>query len=214
MGTSLTRVNSSHYFSAPEGPFSRRRINVELAGRQVEVSTSAGIFSPEAVDKGTQVLLREVPAPAASGQLLDIGCGWGPLALTMAMLSPDATVWAVDINERARVLCAENAAALGLENVRVCAPEEVPAGQRFATIWSNPPIRIGKPALHELLELWLPRLDEGGEAWLVVQKNLGADSLLTWMTSMLAVVGEDFSAERTASSKGFRILRVARGRIG
>ncbi|WP_223881438.1 class I SAM-dependent methyltransferase [Nesterenkonia ebinurensis] len=242
-------MNSSHYFSSPEGPFKRHRIQVELAGRQAEVVTSAGIFSPDGVDKGTQVLLREVPDPSPSGHLLDIGCGWGPVALTMAMLSPEATVWAVDINERARTLCAENAAALGLENVRVCAPDEMPGGHRFATIWSNPPIRIGKPALHELLELWLPRLEEappsepgsaealareakeagprgpvteqsavqhpaeGGSAWLVVQKNLGADSLLTWLKSMLAVVGDDFAAERAASSKGFRILRVSRGSI-
>ncbi|WP_120004349.1 class I SAM-dependent methyltransferase [Nesterenkonia muleiensis] len=207
-------MNSSHYFDAAEGPFERRRVTVQLAGREVQVSTAGGIFSPDAVDKGTEVLLREVPEPAASGHLLDIGCGWGPMALTMAMLSPQAKVWAVDVSERARILCAENAEELGLENVRVCAPEEVPSGHLFATIWSNPPIRIGKPALHQLLQLWLPRLDAGGEAHLVVQKNLGADSLLTWLKSMLAAVGDDFAAERTASSKGFRILRISRGQSG
>lgn len=204
-------MNSSHYFRSPEGPFERRHVGARLAGRDVQVSTAGGIFSPDGIDKGTEVLLREVPDPAAEGHLLDIGCGWGPIALTMAMLSPEAQVWAVDINERSRILCAENAAALGLDNVQVCAPEEVPAGQLFATIWSNPPIRIGKPALHELLQLWLPRLEHGGEAQLVVQKNLGADSLLTWLKSMLVAVGEDFTAERTASSKGFRILQITRG---
>lgn len=207
-------MNSSHYFRSPEGPFQRRQVLVQLAGRQLELSTAGGIFSPDGVDKGTEVLLREVPEPAVSGHLLDIGCGWGPVALTMAMLSPQAQVWAVDVNERARTLCAENAAQLGLDNVRVCAPEQVPSGHLFATIWSNPPIRIGKPALHELLQLWLPRLESGGEAYLVVQKNLGADSLLTWLKSMLVVVGDDFAAERSASSKGFRILRVSRRRTG
>ncbi|NLS10960.1 methyltransferase [Nesterenkonia sp. MY13] len=212
-------MKDAHYFRSPEGPFERREISVELAGRQTTVSTAGGIFSPDGVDKGTQVLLREVPAPASGGDLLDIGCGWGPIALTMAVQSPQATVWAVDVNERSRVLCAENAQRLGLENIRVCAPEEVPGGIQFATIWSNPPIRIGKQALHELLELWLPRLqqpqtgEDPAEAWLVVQKNLGADSLLTWMKSMLAVVGDDFAAERAASSKGFRMLRVTREQV-
>ena len=214
MGTSLAMMNSSHYFDSAAGPFERRRIGVRLAGRQLEVSTAGGIFSPDGVDKGTEVLLREVPDPPASGHLLDIGCGWGPVALTMAMLSPQAQIWAVDVNERARTLCAENAAQLGLDNVQVCAPEQVPSGHLFAAIWSNPPIRIGKPALHQLLQLWLPRLDAGGDAHLVVQKNLGADSLLTWLKSMLAAVGDGFTAERATSSKGFRILRISRGKTG
>ena len=204
-------MNSAHYFSSQSGPFERRRIPVTLAGRPFSAITAGGIFSPEGVDKGTEILLSEVPAPAAAGHVLDIGCGWGPIALTQAMLAPETEVWAVDVNERARALCAENAAELELNNVRVCAPEEVPQGLQFATIWSNPPIRIGKPALHALLQLWLPRLADGGEAHLVVQKNLGADSLLTWLKSMLAAVGEDFTVERVSSSKGFRILRVQRG---
>lgn len=204
-------MSSSHYFSAaPDTPFERRRLDVELAGRAVTVSTAGGIFSPEGVDKGTAVLLRHVPDPSSSGHLLDIGCGWGPITLTMAMKSPGATVWAVDVNERARRLCAENAGALGLTNVHVMAPEEVPSGVRFDTIWSNPPIRVGKAVLHELLELWLPRLADDADAWLVVQKNLGADSLLTWIRSMLASVGEDFTADRPETDKGFRLLRVRR----
>lgn len=204
-------MSSSHYFSvSPDSPFERRRLQVELEGRPVTVSTAGGIFSPEGVDKGTAVLLKHVPDPAPTGHLLDIGCGWGPIALTMAMRSPKATVWAVDVNERSRTLCAENAAALGLENVQVMAPEEVPSAVRFDTIWSNPPIRVGKKVLHELLELWLPRLAEDAEAWMVVQKNLGADSLLTWIRSMLASVGEDFSADRPETDKGFRLLRVRR----
>lgn len=203
---------SSHYFSPdPDQPMVRRQIQAELAGRAVTVTTAGGIFSPEGVDRGTSVLLGRVPDPSPEGQLLDIGCGWGPMALTMAIQSPGAHVWAVDVNERARTLCAENADALGLENVTVAAPQDVPTGMRFDTIWSNPPIRVGKQALHVLLELWLPRLAEDADAWLVVQKNLGADSLLTWLKSMLAVVGDDFSAERVDTSKGFRILRVHRG---
>lgn len=204
-------MSSQHYFSStPSGPLKRREIDVDLAGRAVSVVTAGGIFSPEGIDKGTAVLLKHVPDPAPAGHLLDIGCGWGPIALTMALRSPEAAVWAVDVNERARELCAENARRLGLDNVEVLSPDQVPAGVRFDTIWSNPPIRVGKAVLHELLVLWLPRLADDAEAWLVVQKNLGADSLLTWIRSMLAAVGDDFDADRPETDKGFRLLRVTR----
>jgi 16S rRNA (guanine1207-N2)-methyltransferase len=209
--TTIHPVNSQHYFSAsPEGPFTRRAVNVSLDGRAVSVSTAGGIFSPDGVDKGTAVLLKHAPDPARQGNLLDVGCGWGPLALTLAMRSPQATVWAVDVNERSRVLCAENAAALGLSNVKVLAPEEVPAEIEFDTIWSNPPIRVGKEVLHGLLEHWLPRLGVGGEAWLVVQKNLGADSLLAWIGTMLSAKEGEFHSARAETAKGFRLLQITR----
>src|SRR5438128_12147254 len=152
-------MEPAHYFNAqPDVPDVRRPLNVVLDGKERVLETSAGIFSPDGVDKGTAVLLEEAPDPAREGELLDIGCGWGPIALTMALRSPAATVHAVDVNERSLALTAANARRLGLENVRTALPDDVPIDARFATIWSNPPIRIGKHALHELLLLWLPRL--------------------------------------------------------
>ena len=197
-----------HYFSAePQQPEQRRELRVRLVGREVEVVTSGGIFCPDRLDLGTSVLLREVPDPPPGGNLLDLGSGWGPIALSLAMLSPAATVWAVDINRRALRRTADNAARLGLPGVRALTPPEVPADLAFDVIWSNPPIRIGKAALHELLLTWLPRLTPGGNAYLVVQRNLGADSLQTWLTGTL---GTDFVVSRHASAKGFRVLRVER----
>jgi 16S rRNA G1207 methylase RsmC len=181
---------------------------VTLAGRAVTVRTAPGIFSPDGLDRGTAVLLREVPSPPAEGHVLDVGCGWGPIALTLGMLSPAATVWAVDVNERSVALARANARSLGLDNVRVLAPDEVPADLRFAAIWSNPPIRIGKAALHELLLTWLPRLEAGGAAYLVVQKNLGSDSLQRWLREQLPAAA--YAVERFASDKGFRVLAVRR----
>jgi 16S rRNA (guanine1207-N2)-methyltransferase len=128
------------------------------------------------IDAGTKFLLLKAPPPASTGDLLDIGCGTGAIALAMAQRSPGATVWAVDVNERARDLCRGNAERNGLANVRVCAPDDVPADAQFATIWSNPAIRIGKPALHAMLLRWLTRLSPGGQAVLVVHKHLGSDS--------------------------------------
>lgn len=203
---------ASHYFDDdPAAPERRRTVTVRLAGREVSVQTANGIFSPDGVDKGTAALFASVPAPPASGRFLDVGAGWGPIALTLALRSPEAEVTAVEVNDRSLQLTRDNAAALGLANVTAQRPEEVPADGEFDLIWSNPPIRIGKAALHELLERWLPRLAPGGEAWLVVQKNLGADSLLPWIQGMLdARAPGAFTAGRADSVKGFRILKVVR----
>jgi 16S rRNA G1207 methylase RsmC len=199
-------MESAHYFSAqPAGPFTRKPLTVELAGETRQLHTSSGIFSPDGIDKGTAVLLAEVPPPSPQGNLLDIGCGWGPIALTMALRAPHSTVYAVDVNERCVILTNENAAALGLKNLRASTPEGVDARLRFDTIWSNPPIRIGKDELHSLLILWLPRLAPGGSAWLVVQKNLGSDSLQRWLAAEL---DSSFTVTRESTSKSFRILRV------
>ena len=149
-------------------------------------------------------MLRAVPAPPASGNLLDLGCGYGPIACTLAHRAPEATVWAVDVNERALALTAQNAQRLGLGGVRAVTPEQVPEDLLLDGIWSNPPIRIGKQALHELLSSWLRRLVPEGAAWLVVQRNLGGDSLGAWLSSV------GYAVERAGSRKGYRILRVAK----
>ncbi|MGP7961353.1 class I SAM-dependent methyltransferase [Sanguibacter sp. A247] len=197
-------MNEDHYFTAvPASADERRHLTVTLAGREVEVETATGVFSPGHIDLGTRVLLRTVPTPPATGDLLDLGCGWGPVALTMALESPDATVWAVDVNERALDLVRRNATRLGLTNVRAVRPQDVPADVRFAAVWSNPPIRVGKEALHDMLRTWLPRLAPGAAGHLVVQRNLGADSLSAWIDREVAP-----GTAKCASAKGFRVLLV------
>ncbi|HEV7148279.1 MAG TPA: methyltransferase [Pedococcus sp.] len=198
-----------HYFTAePASPAQQRAMTVRLAGREVSVRTASGVFSPDAVDKGTAVLLREVPAPPPSGTLLDLGCGWGPIALTLAMASPEATVYAVDVNERSLDLTRTNATSLGLSRVVATQPDGIPDEVRFDAIWSNPPIRVGKAALHAMLQHWLPRLAPGGVAYLVVQKNLGSDSLQRWLHEQLDPDG--LVVTRFASDKGFRVIEVRR----
>ena len=194
-----------HYFSPdPAAPKSLRAIRVPIAGREREMVTATGVFSGDRLDAGTEVLLAAVPAPPESGELLDLGCGWGPIAATLATRSPDARVWAVDVNARALSLVERNAELLSLPNIVPATPDAVPEQLRFATIWSNPPIRIGKPQLHALLETWIPRLEPGGTAWLVVQKHLGADSLLRWLAERF----EGFDVERADSKRTYRIIAV------
>lgn len=171
----------------------------------MQVLTASGIFSPGGVDKGTRILLDEAPAPQGA-RMLDIGCGWGPITLTLAMAAPDAEVYGVEVNSRSAQLTEMNAERLGLTNVTVAAPDALDESLTFDTIWSNPPIRVGKDVLHGIMHAWLPRLAPGGTAYLVVQKNLGSDSLQKW----LAEAFPDLEVARYATSKGFRILEVHR----
>ncbi|BDZ38546.1 class I SAM-dependent methyltransferase [Microbacterium suwonense] len=199
---------SDHYFSAaPASAENLRTIHVTLAGRDLELTTASGIFSPDRLDAGTAVLLNNMPPLPPGGDFLDLGCGWGPITLTMALSAPHATVWAVDVNERALDLVRRNAQALGLTNVNAVRPEDVPDDVVFRTIRSNPPIRVGKSELHDMLEHWIPRLDERSDAWLVVQRNLGSDSLQRWM-AMTFTPG--YSVHRAATGKGYRVLKVRR----
>ena len=193
---------ASHYFDEePTTESAPREVVLLLPDAQFTLGTDRGVFGYDRIDAGTKLLLLKAPPPAATGDLLDLGCGTGAIALTMARRAPGATVWAIDVNERARDLCRANAERNGLGNVRVCAPDEVPDGVRFATVWSNPAIRIGKPALHTMLRRWLGRSAAQGEALMVVHKHLGSDSLQVWLTD------EGWPTTRIASASGYRILR-------
>ncbi|MCU1452517.1 MAG: transporter [Acidimicrobiales bacterium] len=198
-----------HYFSAqPSAPSSPRSLRLALPdGISLALTTDAGVFSADAVDAGTRLLLAEGPAVRAGGTVLDLGCGYGPIACALAARGgPDTTVWAVDVNERALALCRANADAAGLAaGVHTATPDAVPDDVRFDQVWSNPPIRVGKRILHDMLTRWLGQLSADGEGLLVVHKHLGADSLARW----LADAG--WPTERFASRMGYRLLRVTRG---
>jgi 16S rRNA (guanine1207-N2)-methyltransferase len=197
---------TDHYFSPrPRAPHRPGRVRVILPDVYLELATDAGVFSPGRLDPGTRLLLDQSPGPKtspASGDLLDLGCGYGPIACALAARAPGATVWAVDVNERALELCARNAAAAGLDNVRCVSPEDPSLPGRFAVMWSNPPVRIGKEALHGLLAAWLDRLADGGSAYLVVGRNLGADSLHRWLAE------QGWPVTRLAARNGYRLLHV------
>lgn len=193
----------SHYFDEePTTDSSPRVVQLLLPDLQLALTTDRGVFGYDRIDAGTKLLLLRAPAPAPTGNLLDIGSGTGAIALTMARRCPAATVWAVDVNERARDLCRSNAERNGLTNVNVCSPDDVPADVTFDTIWSNPAIRIGKPALHAMLLRWLSHLSPAGEVVLVVHKHLGSDSLQAWLS------GQGYPTTRLASSSGYRILHA------
>ena len=201
-------VTADHYFSAePAAPARRGEVEFSVAGRDYALEAASGVFSAARLDPGTAVLLRkaDLPTTATAGPLLDLGCGYGPIACVLASEAATATVYAVDVNARARELTAANATSLGLaDRLHVLAPDDVPEDVRFAEIWSNPPTHAGKAALHAILERWLPRLAPGGVAWLVINRHLGGDSLHAWL------IAHDWALARVASQRGFRVLRVTR----
>ncbi len=196
---------TSHYFA--EQPAAAHRagtVQVVLPDVHLTLATDSGTFSPGRLDPGTRLLLETAPQPPANGDLLDLGCGYGPLALVLAVRAPQARVWAIDVNRRALELCERNAAAAGLANLRTATPDDPGLPASFQLIWSNPPIRIGKNALHDMLTAWLARLAPTAAGYLVLQRNLGADSLQHWLGQA------DWDVARTAARAGYRVLRVQR----
>lgn len=199
-------MNDEHYFTAdPSVPFARVPVRANVWGHWLELTSGSGVFAQGRLDTGTGVLLREVPPPEGARRVLDLGCGYGVIGLAIAIACPDTIVTAVDVNQRALLLANENAEALGVaDRFRAMLPDEVPAEESYDEIWSNPPIRVGKEALHELLLRWLPRMT--GRAVLVVGKNLGSDSLAGWLDE------HGYPTTRLASAKGFRVLETRAGR--
>ena len=213
-------MSSSQYFAEEPGAAHRPgTVHLVLPDMHLTLATDAGVFSPGRLDPGTRLLLEAAPPPPPEGDLLDLGTGYGPLALALAKRSPGARIWAVDVNRRALELCAGNAAAAGLVNVCCvpaasadpdsaspdsASPDSASLPASYQLIWSNPPIRIGKQALHSMLTTWLRRLAPGAAAYLVVQRNLGSDSLQRWLA------GSGWDATRYAARAGYRVLEVRR----
>lgn len=196
---------TEHYFTAdPSVPFERESFTAHVWGHELTLDSGAGVFSRGHLDHATAVLLRELDAPV-QGRFLDLGCGYGVIGIAIAKAVPLSTVFGVDVNERAIVLANDNARAAGVDSRFVaCLPEQLPTDLVFDEIWTNPPIRIGKEALHELLLTWLPRLAPEGRMVSVVGKNLGADSLQRWLGE------QGWPTTRLASAKGFRVLETRR----
>ncbi|GIH12199.1 class I SAM-dependent methyltransferase [Rugosimonospora africana] len=199
-------MTGDHHFSAdPNAQAAGQTVTFEAGGREFTLAASSRAVSAQRLDPGAAVLLRKAPLPGPRGGVyLDLGCGYGAITAVLAASSPAVRVYAVDVDPRALELVARNAAALGLsDRIIPATPDRVPDEVVFDEIWSDPPIRIGKAELHEMLLRWLPRLARHGTAWLVVDRHLGGDSLQAWLSS------QGYQVERCASQKGYRVLSVA-----
>lgn len=213
-GVRLARhMSDEQYFTnqprtgSTAGTSKQKTAQLRVDDKILQVVLDSGVFARKGIDAGTMVLIDAAARPPAMGNFLDLGCGSGAIALTLAARSQKATVYAVDVNERAIALTASNAKMNNFSNINVLLPTSVPQDLRFDLIWSNPPIRIGKNELHTLLQLWLSKLTKTGEAWLVVNRNLGSDSLAVWLTSI------GYQVDRLVSKQGYRVLRVRPTRV-
>jgi 16S rRNA G1207 methylase RsmC len=198
-------MSQEHYFSQqPDSAAKPHLVSFEVGGVPFQAKSESGTFSVQKLDRGTEILLRSFDAFPSEGNVLDIGCGWGPISLAVAKHRPNTSVWALDVNQRSLRLTAENAKTNGIENIRAVQADEIPGNLTFSGIWSNPPIRVGKQVLHLLMQTWIPRLEPGASAMLVVQKQLGAESFEKWLASEFPHMRVD----RPYQDKGYRVIRV------
>ncbi|HEY7854386.1 MAG TPA: methyltransferase [Aquiluna sp.] len=194
-----------HYFSSdPAAPKKTVNITMQVGGKQIDLEAASGTFSSSRLDAGTAVLLKHADHFPKDGNVLDIGCGWGPIGLSIASLQKNSTVYGIDINQRSIEQSNLNSKSLGLKNFTAMHSRDLPEDMRFSAIWSNPPIRVGKKILHELMESFIPRLEPGGRAMLVVQKNLGADSFQRWLSNRFP----EAEVNRVGTDKGYRVISL------
>lgn len=198
-------MSQEHYFSAdPSAPSKTSEVFFKVGDKEFNLQAASGTFSATKLDPGTRVLLQHHDLFPDTGDVLDLGCGWGAISISIAAYSPETTLWSLDVNQRSLNLTQANAKRLQLENVNAVLANEIPSDQKFDAIWSNPPIRVGKAVLHDLLLTWIPRLNPGGIGMFVVAKQLGADSLQAWMQGQFP----EFEISRLSTDKGFRVIRV------
>lgn len=198
---------SEHYFTARPSTARRPEEVVEtLRGREYVFLTDAGVFSKGRVDTGTRILIEHLPLPAA-GDVLDVGCGYGPIGLVIAAESPEARVLMVDVNERAVELARRNLQRNGVANAEVVVGDgfdAVGAG-RFSLIVSNPPIRAGKRVIYPWVDEAYERLEPGGKLLMVARTSQGAKSLARKIADVFGHVAEP------GRGSGYRVLEAVRG---
>jgi len=198
-------MSQEHYFSSePTTKKAETQISFDVAGKNFIMAGASGTFSATKLDPGTKVLLNQWQLFPKDGNVLDLGCGWGPIGVSIAYLNPETKVFCVDINNRSVDQTLANASKAEVKNLSAMLADDLPAEITFSAIWSNPPIRIGKAALHELMLKYIPRLEPLGKAYLVVQKNLGSDSLQRWLEEKFP----DHSIRRVGTEKNYRVLEV------
>lgn len=193
-----------HYFSSqPNAEHDRKLIQATLRGRQLKFITDAGVFSKAGIDFGSRLLIESLALPS-DAKVLDMGCGYGPIGISAALLVPDGHVVMADVNERALALARENAGLSGVKNVELIQSDLFHGltGRSFTHILSNPPIRAGKKVVHGLFEQAVMHLLQGGELWIVIQKKQGAPSAIRKLEELFAEV------QVVNKDKGYHIVRA------
>jgi len=197
---------TNHYYSQqPEAESNRKSWTFTLRGNSFHFQSDRGVFSKNEVDFGSRLLIETFTKPDQKGDLLDVGCGYGPIGISLAKEFKDLTVDMIDVNERAVELAKVNAEANGVKNVRIIASnlfENVDPSKKYAAVLTNPPIRAGKKVVHEIFEKSFESLLPGGELWIVIQKKQGAPSAIAKLDEMFKEV------VTVKKDKGYFIIRA------
>lgn len=197
---------SEHYYSQkPQVESKPRKWQFSLLGHSFTFETDAGVFSKSEVDFGSRVLIESFVMPEIDGIILDIGCGYGPIGLSMAKQFPNRTVYMVDVNERAIQLAKKNAEINGIQNVRILKSDgvsNVEEGLQVAAVLTNPPIRAGKDIVFKIYDDAYDVLKSGGELWVVIQKKQGAPSTVKRLEEIFK------SVEIVEKEKGYWIIKA------
>lgn len=177
-----------YYTAAPASAHKPASVSFAYRGHELRFDTDSGVFSRTEIDRGTAVLLSALP-DGLSGRVLDMGCGYGVIGIAVGRAYPACDVTMADINERACALAAANARQNGV-TARVMQSDGYAAlgGARFDLILQNPPIRAGKAVIYAMFAAAARRLNDGGSLWLVIRKQQGAPSALTYLRTLFADV--------------------------
>lgn len=195
---------TEHYYSREQNVESNPMFwEFTLRGHSFKFKTDNGVFSKKEVDFGSRLLIEAFEPPAINGDMLDVGCGYGPIGLSLAK-DMDRKIHMVDVNERALRLAKENADLNGISNVLIYESDCLSnvENREFAAILTNPPIRTGKNTVYQIFEQSYDHLQKEGELWVVIQKKQGAPSAMNKLTELFANV------EIVTKKKGYFILRA------
>ncbi len=196
---------SEHYYSKdPSVKSDPKQWSAVIRGKDLRFKTDAGVFSKAEVDFGSRLLAETFKLPETAGAILDIGCGYGPIGLSIAASFPERSIHMIDVNERALALAAENAQQNGIGNTKIYSSDALTnvTSNGFAAILTNPPIRAGKETVFDFYEGAFSKLGADGELWIVIQKKQGAPSTMNRLVELFGNV------ETVVKKKGYYILKA------
>lgn len=196
---------SEHYYSRTQKVESDPKYwDFTLKNHSFRFKTDNGVFSKKEVDFGSRLLIESFTNPEVEGPILDVGCGYGPIGLSIAKSHPERFVHMIDVNERAIELARDNAALNRIENVSIYESDRLLNVKEniFAAILTNPPIRAGKKTVHDIFEQSFEHLVMQGELWVVIQKKQGAPSAFEKLKNIFSHV------ETIDKSKGYFIIKA------
>lgn len=199
-------MTDHYYTNRPTVAHDEKEFTFELRGHSFRFKSDAGVFSKERIDYGSVLLIEEMEI-SETDQVLDMGCGYGPIGITAAFLASKGKVLMVDVNERAVALAKHNVAVNQISNAEVAVSDlfqQIEPTRKFNVILTNPPIRAGKNTVHQIFEEAYSFLHPNGSLWVVIQKKQGAPSAMRKLEELYDEV------KKVTQDKGYWIIKATK----